>query len=131
MVICFGRYWLSSAGVAVHLPFDIPLFVSMNSTGDQKLCFTSKFKVSILYKRGVRKTCIRCDMRSRNEPLFSICVLFSIIWMGSGQQFKYFAGSSSYGKRINNIHLGGKIDACDVRCLSLWLTAAIMVMFPL
>lgn len=40
------RYWLSSAGVSIHVPADIPLLVSMNSSNDQQLCLSSRLKVS-------------------------------------------------------------------------------------
>lgn len=41
------RFWLSSAGVSVHVPHDVPLLVSMNANNDKKLCFSSKLKVSL------------------------------------------------------------------------------------
>ncbi len=37
------RYWLSSRGIGVFVETDIPLFVSLNNKGDQKLTFVSKW----------------------------------------------------------------------------------------
>lgn len=38
-----GRYWFSSKGIAITVPLNVPLFVSLNSSEDpNKLCFISK-----------------------------------------------------------------------------------------
>lgn len=41
------RYWISSHGVAIRIPLNVPLYVSFNSTqsnpeGDGRLCFEAK-----------------------------------------------------------------------------------------
>ena len=38
------RYWLNSHGVALHVDQDIPLFVSVNSSGSRRLSFISKYQ---------------------------------------------------------------------------------------
>lgn len=37
------RIFFSSKGIGIHTVEDVPLFVSMNATGDEMLCFQSKF----------------------------------------------------------------------------------------
>ncbi|XP_013773478.1 uncharacterized family 31 glucosidase KIAA1161-like [Limulus polyphemus] len=37
------RYWLSSKGVAIRIDPEIPLYVSVNSSGDEKLCLEAQF----------------------------------------------------------------------------------------
>ena len=54
IILCF-RYWLSSAGVAIHVPFKIPLYVSMNASNDRKICFISKFQVRFLYLKFITR----------------------------------------------------------------------------
>ncbi|XP_013782303.2 uncharacterized family 31 glucosidase KIAA1161-like [Limulus polyphemus] len=36
------RYWLSSEGIAIHVDPEIPLYVSLNESGNEQLCFETK-----------------------------------------------------------------------------------------
>ncbi|XP_076340378.1 myogenesis-regulating glycosidase-like isoform X4 [Tachypleus tridentatus] len=38
------RYWLSSEGIAIHVDPEVPLYVSLNSSRNERLCFIAKYQ---------------------------------------------------------------------------------------
>ena len=40
------RYWLNSDGVGIQVDSEVPLWISLNSTGDQQLCFRATYEDS-------------------------------------------------------------------------------------
>jgi len=43
------RYWVNSNGMAVQIDWGVPLWVSINQTGDQKLCLRAQYRDSPYY----------------------------------------------------------------------------------
>jgi len=42
------RFWISSVGTAIHVDYDVPLFVSMNRNGDGHLHIEARFRRTLL-----------------------------------------------------------------------------------
>lgn len=69
------RYWLSSEGVAVMVSPDTPLYVSLNSSRNDNLCFESKYNSFPYYNNNSKlhldyTVCTGSDMRQVHKGMW-------------------------------------------------------------
>lgn len=61
------RYWVNSNGLALYVDWEVPLWVSINSTGDQQLCFKAQYSESPYFNFGDSQVWLKYTVCQGND----------------------------------------------------------------